>query len=102
MYERETERFLRDVYAVGRRANREVLLALLVMAFEDDDIRREFLSAVESVAGDVRLAKSASAPRPLPSPQLAERQPKRGGGHQAQTPDPLPEDDGIDIVEEIE
>jgi hypothetical protein len=101
MYERETERFLRDVYAAGRRANRDVLLALLVMAFEDDDIRKEFLSAVESVAGDVRRAKSASAPRPHPVAQNQKRETQPQGGTHTQPADPPP-DDGIDIVEEIE
>jgi hypothetical protein len=106
MYEKETLNFLRDVYEAGRRANREVLVALLAFAFEDDDVREEFLRVVESAAGEMRLAKSASESRPHPVRQLADRQPKREGGHQAHTPDPPPAPDDDDVIfidgEEIE
>jgi hypothetical protein len=110
MYERETERFLRDVYAAGRRANRDVLLAFLVMAFDDDDIRQEFLSGVESAAGEMRLAKSASEVQPHPARQNQKRETQPQGGHQAQTPDPppppppAPDDDDVIFIdgEEIE
>jgi hypothetical protein len=96
----ECDTFLEDVYKAGRRANREVLLALLVLAFDDDDIRQEFLSIVESVAGDVRRAKSASASRPHAPRQnrTLETQPQGGTRTQPADPPPPSEDDDVEII----
>jgi hypothetical protein len=104
-YFEECRTFLQDVFDAGRRADRDVLVALLVMAFEDDSIRKEFLAIV---AGDARRAKSASARPPHPVAQNRNSRPERKGSYQTPKADPPPapeiEDDGIDwhIVEEMD
>jgi hypothetical protein len=107
-YFEECRTFLQDVFDAGRRADRDVLLALLVMAFEDDAIRKEFLAIVAGEVGDARRATSASAPRPHPLEQKSDRRTDREGAHQTQTPHPqaVDEDDVElvfeDVTEEIE
>jgi hypothetical protein len=101
-YEHECATFLADVMRVGREYEPDAMVAIFLDVLEDPELFKRAMQRIEEDRRVRRLEALASAPRPLPVRQNQKRETKPQGGHQAQTPDPLPEDDGIDIVEEIE
>jgi hypothetical protein len=105
-YEHECATFLADVMRVGREYEPDAMVAIFLDVLEDPELFKRAMQRIEEDRRVRRLEALASAPAPHPSPQKQIADRKADGAHQTQKADPLPpsedEDDGIDIVEEIE
>jgi hypothetical protein len=103
-YEHECATFLADVMRVGRAYAPDAMVAIFLDVLEDAELFERAMEIVEEQRRVARLEALASAPAPHPSPQKQIADRKADGGHQAQTPDPLPADDDVIFIdgEEIE